>query len=95
MVLGVNQLRAEVDRLPHGLLGVVGLDVEMHPRRSVDLLEVEVGPAERWLEAPQLGMVPPRAPVGHPKAADQNSAVGPSWSAGTSITACSQAMSSG
>lgn len=50
---------AQRDGLRNGLLGIVGLQVHMHSRRAIDLLEVDVGVAVGWLEAAQLGVVRP------------------------------------
>ena len=51
--------RPQFDGAVHGGDGVVALEVEVHPWRSVDLLEVDVGLPARWVEAPQLRVAGP------------------------------------
>jgi hypothetical protein len=55
-----DQPGAERDRTPYGRVGIGGLDVDVHPRRPADLLEVHVRRSVWWFEAPQLVVGLPR-----------------------------------
>jgi two-component system, NarL family, response regulator LiaR len=55
---------AQVERPCHGLVGVRGLEVEVHARHCVHLLQMHVRGAVRRLEAAQLRMSVPGRPEG-------------------------------